>query len=118
MAIIHYPGFISKEAAAHRAGIKVRAINVRMKKKQILWVKVDNWVFIKDTTVVAAPPPDIRLAELEWVPNSADRHRISPDRIYDQIILGKLTGVIVAEKIFVLRHDPALLVLSKIRRRA
>lgn len=109
MAIIHYPGYISKEEAARRKKVQVRTINIHINKKRIGFEKIDDRIFVKDTASQAAPPAGIALGELEWVTNFAERHHIITDRIYEQIIMNKITGVIVADRVFVIRNEPTLL---------
>ncbi len=48
MAVIHYPGFITKEEAARREGVQVRTINSHIKKKSIGFVKIDKRILIKE----------------------------------------------------------------------
>jgi hypothetical protein len=109
MAIIHYPGLISKEEAARRKKVQVRTINIQINKKTLQAVRIDDRVFVRDTNPQAESPPPIQLSELEWVSNFAAKHHIVSERIYEQIIIGKITGIVVANRVFVMRNEPALL---------
>ena len=109
MAIIHYPGLISKEEAARRKKVQVRTINIQINKKTLQAVRIDDRIFVKDTAPQAETAPPIPLSELEWVSNFAAKHHIVSERIYEQIIIGNITGIVVANRVFVMRNEPALL---------
>jgi hypothetical protein len=114
MAVIYYPGFITKEEAAHRQRVTLKTINIQIQEKRIASVTLDGLTFIRDTTLPAAPPPSVVWNELQWVRNFARQNKITSDRIYEQILLGKITAVIIANRVFVTRNEAALLTFASI----
>jgi hypothetical protein len=117
MPIIHYPGYMTKEEAAARKKVQVRAINEQIRKKKWQTIKVDGFVFVKDHSTAVPPPPDILLSSLEWVFRCARKNNLTSDPLYEQIVFGKVTGVVVVNRVFVIRTEPALLAFLQIARK-
>ncbi len=122
MAIIHYPGYITKEQATKHYKVKLNTIStwIRNRKsaldKQFSFVIVDGIVGIKDHSVTT-PPPNIILSELLLAEKVARRNKMRGHTIYEQIIAGNVTGVMLVGRVFVIKSEPALLALLNIKRR-
>jgi hypothetical protein len=112
MAIIHYPGYITKEELALRKKVQVRAISEHIRKNKVRWARIDGFIFIKDDVAEQAPA-NISLSSLQWVFRCAHKQNMTSDLLYEQIILGKVTGVVVANRVFVISTEPALLAFLK-----
>lgn len=108
MAIIQYPGYITKEQAAAQQRIQVRAVNAQIRSKRLAALKIDGFTFVEDTNSTDAAPPGINLASLEWVYRCARKHKMSSDLLYEQIIMGNITGVIVANRVFIINNENSL----------
>jgi hypothetical protein len=114
MPVIHYPGYVTKEEAAIQHGVKSRTITDWINRglaasKGISYIKVDGYVFVKDKNNPTAPPPGFSLASLEHVRKFADRKNLYSERIYAEILLGTISGVIIWKHVFVIKNEPALL---------
>jgi hypothetical protein len=108
MPIIHYPGYIARDEAALRKKVQVRTINDQVTRNSIPYIRVDGHVYIKDLTVAASPPPNVSLRDFVWVPNYARKHHMIPERLYEEIIIGKVTGVVLVNHVYVIASDPEL----------
>jgi hypothetical protein len=117
MPIIHYPGFTTKEKIALAKKVQVRAINEHIRKKKLEAVRIDRFVFVKDPATTAPPPPDIVLSSLIWVPGCATANKMWATLLYEQIIMGNITGVVICSRVFVIRTEPALLTYLATRKR-
>jgi hypothetical protein len=113
MPIIHYPGYISKAEAAVRQNVQVRAINDQIKRKAIPHAWVDGFAYIKDPAPSSSDHPNILLKELVWVPRYARQHHFIPERLYEEIIIGKVTGVVLVDHVFVVATDRELATFLK-----
>jgi hypothetical protein len=109
MAVVHYPGYLTKEEAARKLKVQVRTINIYIRQKRVSFIKVDGIIFVKDTDSHEVPPALVDWKDLQWVRNFAAEHGFTTDRIYEQIIFGKINAVRIANRIFVMRHDEGLL---------
>jgi hypothetical protein len=114
MAIIHYPGFLTKEEAARNQRVQVRTIDIQINEKRIPFVKLDGITFIRDAALPLASPAGVEWNELQWLRNFARQHHIIADRIYEQIIFEKITGVVIANRIFVMRNEASLVAFAAI----
>lgn len=123
MAIIHYPGYITKEQAAQHYKVKLNTISTWMRNrksaldKQFSFVIVDGIAGIRNHSDNTPPPPNIVLSELDLAEKVAIRNKMRDRTIYEQIIIGNVTGVVFLGRVFVIRHEPTLLALLKIKRR-
>jgi hypothetical protein len=114
MPIIHYPGFITKEAAATRYQVQVRTINDWIRKvspapESFRYITINGFVYIKDHISNEPPSVPVALSSLEWVTKFAERHKVYFERLYEQIIMGNITGVVLVDRIFVINTEPQLL---------
>jgi hypothetical protein len=118
MPIIHYQGYLSREDGARQHKVKLRTMNDWLNRnlaaeKKVSYIKVDGNIYIKDKTSQAAPPTGIQLSTLEWVPKFGERNKVWFPLIYEQIIAGKVSGVFLVDRVFVINTEPALLALIK-----
>ena len=114
MPIIHYPGYISREEAALRNKVQVRTINDQVRRKDIAHVRIDGFVYIKDNAPgQPAPPSNISLAGLKWITHVAHSNKFIPERLYEEVIIGKVTGIVVVDHVFVSPDDPELILFLK-----
>ena len=74
----------------------------------ISYIKADGAIYVKDKTMAAAPAVNIPGSSLEWVPKFAERNNVYLERVYEQIIMGKITGVILVDRVFVIKDEPEL----------
>jgi len=97
MAIINYPGYITKEQAAKHYKVKLNTIStwIRNRKsaldKQFSFVIVDGIVGIRDHSVTTPPPANIVLTELLLAEKVARRNKMRDHTIFEQIITGNVT---------------------------
>src|SRR6476646_7148414 len=103
MPIYHYTGYISKEEAAHQYRVQVRTINTWIKNKSIApkpfsFITVDGYHAIKDLRTEPIPVPGISLSALEWVRNFATKNKMFFERVYEEIIKGKISGIVIADR--------------------
>ena len=114
MPIIQYPGYITKEEAALQYKIKERTITDWVNRKLtaskgLSCIKVDGFVFVRDKNNPSAPPTGISLANLEQVRKFAERHKIYFERLYEEMLRGNISGVLLGDRVFVINNEPALL---------
>jgi len=110
MPIIHYPGYITRKEAALRQQVQVRTINDQVRRNAIEHVRIDGFVYIKDNhSVQQLPPPNISLTGLKWVPHIARANKFIPERLFEEVIVGRVTGIVVCDHVFVMPTDPELI---------
>ncbi len=108
-SIIHYTGYITREEAARRKNVQVRAINEQIRRHLIPYLRVDGFVYIKDDTHTGASSPvSIALNKLRWIPRVARKNKFIPERLYEQVLIGNITGVVVVDHVFVIEDEPEL----------
>jgi hypothetical protein len=122
MAIIHYPGYITKEQAAARYKVNLDTIRKWMRDKSLRregfsFIIIDGFVCVKNEHDDTPAPAGIRLSSLALAEKVAIRNGTRDRVIYEQIIAGNITGVVLAGRVFVMPDEPALLSLLKVRRR-
>ena len=81
--------------------------------KGVSFIKVDGHIYIKDKTSEAIPPADIQLSALEWVPTFSVRTGVWLPRVYEEMVMGNISGVIIVDRIFVITTEPSVIALSK-----
>lgn len=114
MPIYHFPGYLSKEQYADQHKIKVRTINDWIARRSPIpenfkYTKVDGYDCIKDIFDPTVPPTGIPLHDLEWARNFATRNGFNFPHVYEDIIAGRLSAVVLADRIFILKTDPQVL---------
>lgn len=114
MPIIHYPGYITKEQAAAHYKVQLRTINDWIQKRRpapegFFFIRLGDYTCIKDPSGSAHPPTGIAINTLEWVRSFAKRNKMNFERVYEDIIMDKITGVILADRIFVINTEPRLI---------
>ncbi len=114
MPIYQSKGYITKEEAAKIWQVQVRTINDWIRKtnpapENFSWVDIDGYVCVKHPIPMPPLPPNIPLESLEWVRNFANRNSLFFGRVYDAIIQGKISGVAIADRVFVIKTEPELL---------
>ena len=118
MPIIRYPGYLTREDGALQHKVKLRTMNDWLNRhlaaaKGVSFIKVDGHIFIKDKTSEAIPPAEIQLSTLEWVAKFSERTGVWLPRVYEEIVMGNISGVIIVDRIFVISTEPSLIALSK-----
>ncbi|MES2619925.1 MAG: hypothetical protein V4615_03660 [Bacteroidota bacterium] len=118
MPIIPYPGYITKEEAALQHKIKTRTVTDWISRnlaasKGISFIKIDGFVFIADKHNPPVPPKGVLLANLEQVRKFSERHDLYFERVYEEILHGNISGVLLCGRVFVMNNEPALLTFLK-----
>lgn len=113
MPIYQYHGYITREEAALRYKVQVRTINDWIRKTSpapasFSLAKIGGYIYIKDPSVTPVPPPGIRPDTLEWVHNFARRNKITYERVYEEIIAGRISAVMLLDRVFVINNEPEL----------
>lgn len=114
MPIYHYTGYVSKQKSAQQHQFQVRTINDWIRKRSpapehFSYVTVDGYPCIKDIFDKTPPPQGVALHDLEWVRNFARRNKMNFERVYEDIIRGVISGVILADRIFIIKTEPQVL---------
>ena len=54
------------------------------------------------------PPAGVLPDKLEWVHNFARKNKITYERVYEEIIAGRISAVTILDRVFVINNEPEL----------
>jgi hypothetical protein len=114
MAIHVIAGYISKETAAQQYKVQVRTINDWIRKTSpapdsFSFIRVDGFEFIKDRLAIPVVPAGIVFGQLEWLKRFAKRNTMNWERVYEQIFKGNISGVMIGDRVFIIKSEPQVL---------
>lgn len=98
-----------------KRGVKVRTINDWIANRStqssevFIFVKIDGYGLIRDISNHDAPPAGISLNDLEWVRNFAKRNKMFFERVYEEIIKGTISGIVLGDRIFINKAEPQVI---------
>ena len=61
---------------------------------------------LTDRTQSIVAPPGVSLHNLLWIHTFGDKHKIPVERLYEDILKDLLTGIILADRIFIDSSEP------------